>query len=795
MLLSYLTIAWRNVVRNKVYSTLTLLGLATGMTCAILLGLYVFDELQYDRYHRHAAQIHRVNLHIRWAENEYKLGIASAPIGPALRQEYPEVRNVLRVKTSNEALLRVGEKALYAKQIIYADASLFDFFDYVFVEGSPQEALTRPTNVILTKKLALRLFGKTSGLLGKTVMLKESMPFTVAGVLDEVPANHHLKFDVILPYTNDKASGINLTKWDSFNSLVYVLLNQPSDRTALEGKMAGFYKKYIARAIGDEGGRKVQFDITFQPLVDMHLHSTHLIGEENGSNIAYVYTFSAIGLLILLIAIVNYINMATARSTGRAKEIGVRKAIGSLQIQLIRQFLTESMLLSFLALLISLLLVGVLLPLFNIIADKSLIIGLNVQTVALLTGLAFLTGLVSGVYPAFVLSRFKPITVLKGTFSVRGKGALLRKSLVVFQFTISMIMIVGTLVVYQQLQYMRHSQLGFNQEQVITVPLKAPSVQQTAMVLKNRLLQNPIVQSVSLTDGSLGGDPNNKTTFSFYAGGIEQPVSTEYFSVDPDFLKVLQIRLKEGRNFSSKLISDSTGAVLVNEAMLKRLGWKHRTAGLIEFDTKKIPIAGVIRDFHLRSLHNQIEPLVLILHPDRADRLLVRVSAQNIPAALAYVSQTYEAVNPNQPFEYSFLDQTFAEQYRSDERKGHLFIGFSAMAIFIACLGLFGLATFTAEQRTKEIGVRKVLGASVMSLVTLLSADFLKLVLMAIVLAVPIGWYAMHGWLAGFAYRISLAWWMFALAGLLAVGVALLTVGYQSIKAALMNPARSLRAE
>jgi putative ABC transport system permease protein len=766
------------------------------MTCAILLGLYVNDELNYDRYHANAERIFRLNLHIQWADNEYKLGIGSAPMGPALQQEFPEVQHVLRVKTGNETLLKTGNKTLYAKNVIYADSTLFTFYNYDFIQGSSQTAFTGPNSLILTQKLALSLFGQTEGILGKVVTVKDNLPFTVAGVIRNAPANHHLKFEAILPYSNTQVSGVNLSKWDSFNSLVYVLLKQTSDQAKLEGKMSSFYKKYIAKAIGDDSAQKVKFDIFFQPLTDMHLRSTHLMGEENGSNMAYVYTFSAIGLFILFIAIINYINLATARSAGRAREIGVRKAIGSLRLQLIGQFLTESILLSILALFISLLLLYALIPVFNTVAAKALTFDLwNTQTMLFLIGFTVFIGLMSGLYPAFILSRFKPAVVLKGSFTVSTKGALLRKSLVVLQFTISIVMIVGTIVVYRQLQYMRHTQLGFNQEQVVTIPLKGPSVQQTATALKSRLLQNSIIKGVSLTNGTIGGEMNNKTTFSFFKGGTELPISAEYFAVDHDFLDVLHIKLKEGRNFSPDLASDSSGAVLVNESMLKRLGWKNRTEGLIEFDTKKIQIAGVIQDFHLRSLHNKIEPLILVLHKDRGDNLLIRVSPQNVPATLAYVKDVYEAVNPNQPFEYNFLDQMFAEQYRSDERKGSLFLGFSGIAIFIACLGLFGLATFTAEQRTKEIGVRKVLGATVVSIVSLLSKDFLKLVVIAILIATPIAWYAMSLWLQDFAYKIEIEWWVFALGGVLATSIAILTVSFQAIRAALMNPVKSLRTE
>ncbi|RYF74194.1 MAG: FtsX-like permease family protein [Cytophagaceae bacterium] len=717
-------------------------------------------------------------------------------MGPALHHEYPEVSNVLRVKPGHEILFRVGEKVLYVKDVIYADSTLFSFFDYSFLDGNPRSSLLKPNSVVLTQTLAMSLFGHTEGLLGKIINVKDEHPLTVAGVIRDAPANHHLKFGAILPYSNTPLNGIQLDKWDNFGSVTYLMLHPNGDSQKLARKMPAFYKKYIARAIGDETRKGVTFDIALQPLTDMHLFSSHLMGEENVGNMAYVYTFSAIGLFILLIAIVNYINLATARSAGRAREIGIRKAVGSLRIQLVGQFLAESILLSLLALIISIFLLYSLLPLFNYVTAKTLSIDIwSLQTLGLLLSFSLLVGLVGGLYPAFVLSRFNPVAVLKGTFSTNGKGLLLRKSLVVLQFTISIAMIVGTVVVYRQLQYMRHTQLGFNQEQVLVLSLKAPTAQRSAKLLKDKLLQNSIIKGATLTNGSIGGEMNNKSTFDFYVGGKEQPVSTEYFSVDHDFLNVLQIDVKEGRNFSTDLASDSTGAVLINEAMLKRLGWKSVKEGLVEFNSKRIPITGVIRDFHLRSLRNKIEPLVLVTHADRGDKLVVRVAAQQVPDALAYVSTVYKQVNPNQPFEYTFLDQTFAQQYQSDERKGNLFLAFSSLAIFIACLGLFGLATFTAEQRTKEVGVRKVLGASVTSLVALLSKDFLKLVLIAIVLATPLAWYVMSRWLEEFAYKIDIEWWMFVVAAALSVGIALLTVSFQSVKAALMNPVKSLRSE
>ncbi|WP_138478878.1 ABC transporter permease [Dyadobacter bucti] len=795
MLKNYFKIAWRNLLRSKTYSSLVVFGLASGMTCAVILALYVRDELSFDRYHQNTGDIYRINLNIQWEENEFNMGLASPPFGPALKQEYPEVKNTLRVKKDN-SVFRAGEKSLRVKEVVFADSSLFSFFDYAFTEGNPQTALSGLNNVVLTEKLALVLFGRTTGVIGKVVTVKNNIPFKVSAVIKRVPSNHHLAFDAILPYANKAVSAINEESWVNFSSSVYVLLDKNADAAKLAAKMPAFYKKYIAREIGDEGGGKVRFKIAYQPLADIHLHSTELMGEENGSKMSYIYTFSVIGLFILLIAVVNYINLATARSMGRAKEIGVRKAVGSQKIQLVSQFLAESMLASFLALFITIGLVYLLLPFFNLISEKTLTFDpTNPLMLGFLTGFAVLTGLASGLYPAFILSRFKPAMVLKGSMSANGQGALLRKSLVVVQFSISMIMIVGTIVVYRQLQFMRHSQLGFNQQQVIMVSLKGSSAEQSGAVLKSSLLQNPIISSVSLTNGSIGGGLNNKSTFSFYAKGKEQSISTEHFRVDADFLNVLQIRVSEGRNFQPGTDHDSSHAVLVNRAMIRRLGWKNRTSGLIEIDTRKVPITGIVEDFHIRSLHQQIEPLVLVYKKEKVDQILIRVAGQNIAAALDYIENIFKKTNPGLPFEYAFLDQTFARQYKSDERKGSLFLAFSGVAIIIACMGLFGLATFTAEQRTKEIGVRKVLGASVASVVALLSRDFLKLVMIAIIIATPVAWYLMHGWLQNFAYKIDIEWWVFVLAGSISVLIAVFTVSFQSIKAALINPVRSLRAD
>ncbi|MEO6286556.1 MAG: ABC transporter permease [Dyadobacter sp.] len=795
MLQNYVKIAWRNLLRSKTYSILILAGLASGMTCAIVLGLFVKDELDFDGYHKNAARVYRLILDIKWADNRYNMATAATPFGPALQREFAEIKNIVRVKQGNQTF-RNGSTVSNVKHLYYTEPSLFKFFDYDFIDGDPKTALNGITNVVLTKKLAMVLFGKTSGLIGKTVLVKDNEPFTITGIISEAPANHHLQFDALLPYANRRVSNADPENWGNFNTFTYLMMDSPELAKKLESKMPAFYEKYIAKAIGDSGGEKIHFGITFQPLNDIHLHSSHLLGEENGSSVRYVYTISIIGLFILLIAIVNYINLATARATGRAKEVGIRKAVGSQKFQLVGQFLSESMLISVLAMLGSLFLLQVLLPSFNSIADKKLTFNLfDFNLIAFFAVCASVVGLVSGLYPAFILSKYNPAIVLKGSSHLGGQGALLRKSLVVFQFAVSMLMIVGTIVVYQQLAYMSNKELGFDKQQVVSIPLKSPSLQQSAIVLRDQILKKAGVISVSLTNGTIGSELNNKSTFNFSTKTTDIPVSSEHFKVDEQFLDVLKIPILDGRNFSSVLDNDSSGAVLVNQAMLKRLGWKTLTDGQIEVDTRKVEITGVVRDFHLRSLHNQIEPLILILKKKGANNLLVKISQHNISATIASLKQSFTEINPNQPFEYEFLDQAFAKQYSSDQRRGAMFLTFSGIAILIACIGLFGLATFTAEQRTKEIGVRKVLGASVAGVVALLSADFLKLVLIAIVISAPIAWYLMHTWLQTFAYKIEIEWWVFALAGFTSIGIALLTVGFQSIRAALTNPVKSLRTE
>ncbi len=765
------------------------------MSCLVLLGLYVKEELSYDRYHQKTASIYRLNVHMAWAENQFKLGVGSARMGPALQQEFAEVEKVLRVKKSGETLFSLPDKDLYSKEIIYADSTLFNFFDYQFIAGSPQKALSSPSSVVLTRSLAERLFGTTQ-IVGKVVTLKEKFPLLVTAVIEDAPQNHHLRFQAVVPYHNSQLSEVNLEQWDYFSSMVYLMLSPRTEAKQLEAKMPAFYQKYIAKAIGDDGSVKVTFKLSLQPLTAIHLHSSHLMGEEDGGSMAYVYTFSAIGLFIFLIAIVNYVNLATARSASRAKEVGIRKVVGSGFWQLVGQFLCESLLLAALSLVLSVILVQSLLPFFNSVSGKSLSWPLwQVDTVLFLGLFGLGTGLLIGFYPALVLTNFKPTQVLKGRFSSSSKGVLLRKSLVVFQFTLSMIMIIGTVIVYQQLQYMRQSQLGFNQEQVLVVNLKSPSVQQNVAVLKNKLLQNMAIQQVSITDGAVGGELSNKTTFSFFSKGKETPISSEYFHVDESFLKVLQIPLKEGRNFSSQMSRDSLDAVLINEAMLQRLGWQKSALGTIELKGRKLPVTGVLQNFHLRSLHHQIEPLVLLYKQNQGDQLLVRIAAGQVTGALAYLHKVYNQVNPTAPFEYTFLDEKFARQYQQDEQKGLIFLAFSAVAIFIACLGLFGLAAYTAQQRTKEVGIRKVLGASVASLVGLLSLDFVKLLLVAFLLASPLAYLGMQEWLEDFPYRIQIPVWVFILAGGVALLVALLTVSYQSIKAALSNPVKSLRSE
>ena len=793
MLRNHVKITIRTFWKNKLFSGLNVVGLGIGMAAVWLMVLYVVDELSYDRFHANADRIVRVVQHAQWPGGNLNLAPTSAPFAPALKSDYPEVEKTVRINTEGGGLITFNDKKLDVGNIFFTDPTVFDVFTFPFLYGDPALALIKPQSIVLTKSIAENLFGEASKAVGKVVEFSNHFPNTVTGVIDDVPTNSHLQFKALRSLPDNYTSG-----WQNAELYTYLLLTKGSDYKTLEAKLPGFFQKYLKKEMG-----AIDYRMELQPLTSIHLHS-HLDYEISANgNARTVSIFAAVAALILLIACINYVNLYTARSLKRTREVGVRKAIGSHRQQLIGQFLTESMLMTLLAGLVSAALVVIALPYFNQMADKSLSLGSLPNTLLIVALFSSAIGLLSGLYPALRMSGFRPVAALQGQIGNQAGSIVFKQSLVVFQFVATVALIACSGIVYRQMQFVMHTDLGFNKEQVLTFHISDEGVRQRIDALKEALLRSPLIESAAAASNPIGNNNIGGTGMFFEENGAF-PASAQRvqkFLVDPDYVKTLEIKLVSGRNFSESFKSDVSNAVLINETLSKQLGSApvgKRVKYFIDQEnhTAEARIVGVVKDFHTYSLQHKIEPLVLQM-PTASDKdnLYVRIRPGNVTEALAYIQSTYRTFDPANTLDFHFLDENFSKQYQAEQKQGEVLLTFTILAVLIACLGLFGLAAFAAEQRTKEIGVRKVLGASVTSIVTMLSKDFLKLVLIAIVIATPIAWYAMHQWLQEFAYKTDLSWWVFALAGLLAIVIALLTVSLQSVKAALTNPVKSLRSE
>ncbi|GAB4051160.1 ABC transporter permease [Spirosoma litoris] len=794
MLTNYIKIAWRNIFRDKFYSVINILGLTIGVTCGMLLLLYVTDELSYDRYHTNASKIYRIVANIREPDKtNHWVGI-QAPLAQTLKEQYPFVENYVRFFPSDRITFRQGEKRLYEDNIYSADSTVFDIFSYKFVEGDPKTALNTPGSVVLTQKTAQKFFGSGSAL-GNAIQTDDTTSFRVTGVIEDVPKNSHLTFNALLSL-NQRQRQAN--SWDNFYVTSYLVLAKNADLRVLESKFPQLYEKYMA-PIFKKMGIRISYDL--QPLTSIHLYSK-LEGEQSG-NIGYVYTFSAIAFFMLLLASINYMNLATARSAKRAKEVGLRKVMGSIRGALIAQFLTESVLMTTISLIASGFLVWGLLPFFNTVSGKELQFEALLQPQFLLIVLAIVvfTGFISGSYPAFYLSAFAPAAVLKGTFNMGG-GSFFRKSLVVAQFSISLIMLICTWIVYQQLSYMRNKDLGYDRNQVLTIDYQDRQSASQYNAFKKSLLANANIQRIASASAP-ANYISGRVIFTVESNTGMKEMGFKPLVIDHDYLGTMGMKLIEGRDFSEKIPADTSNSVLVNQAVVDRMGWKNPLGKKIMLGSRsqagqKAPniaqVVGVVKDFHQQSLYNPIEPLIILYHPANPV-MQIKVKAKDVDQTLAFIGQKWREIYPDRLFEYRFLDQDFESIYRADELRGQIFTAFSALTILIACLGLFGLATFTTEQRVKEIGVRKVLGASVSSVVVLLSKDFTKLVVFSFPIAIPIAYVSMSRWLQSFPYKTDIGIWVFVGSCLLTLLICWLTVIYQSLKAALVNPVKSLRSE
>ncbi len=796
MFRNYLKIAWRNLWKNRLFSALNIVGMGVGIAAVGLMVLYVWHELSYDRFHAHADRIFRVVHYAQWAGGNLQLAPTSAPFAGALKNDYPEIKKTVRLNPEGGGLITYRDKKIEANDIMFTDQSVFDVFTFPFLYGDPATALAQPQRIVLTKNLAEKLFGDPAKAIGQTVEFSNNFPNTVTGVIADVPTNSHLQFSALRSLPTNYTNG-----WQSFDLYTYILLNKAADAKALEAKLTGFFPKYLKKEMGSE----LTYRMELQPLPSIHLHS-HLDYEAGANgNSQTVYIFALVAALILLIAGINYVNLYTVRSMSRLREVGVRKAIGSHRSQLVRQFITESMLMALLASVVGVVFANIALPLFNELATKCL--SLMTYGPWLLLGVVALFGLLlgvgSGLYPALFLSGFQTVVALKGQTSSKVGGVGFRKVLVVFQFVAAVGLIACSWVIYRQMGYALHKDLGFNKDQVLTFHLESESARRQIQSLKEELRKSSLIEAVSAASNPIGNNNIGTKGMIFEQNGV-MPTTTQVvqkFAVDADYLNTLQIKLLEGRNFSASSPGDATGAVLVNEALVKEMGWQapigKRVKSYVSIDKAvEAQVVGVVKDFHTYSLQHKIEPLVLqIPAPEDQDNLYIRIRPGKAEEALAYIKTVYQQFEPTASVSFHFLDENFSRQYKAEQKQGQLLLLFTILAVLIACLGLFGLAALSAEARVKEIGVRKVLGASVVSIVTLLSKDFLKLVVIAIVIATPLAWYAMNEWLQSFAYKIDVEWWVFALTGLLAITIALLTVSFQSVRAALMNPAKSLRSE
>ncbi len=798
MLKNLFKIALRNIFKDKTYSAINILGLTIGITCSMFLFLYILDELSYDRYHKNADNIYRVVSNIREPDNAFTWAVAQIPLAEELRDNYPEVENAVRFFSMSRNLYKNGELQFYEDDFYLADSTVFDMFTYDFVKGDAATALDLPFTMVLTEKMAKKYFGEADPI-NQSIQNQQNEEFKITGVIKDVPHNSHFRFDALVS-RNTRPQ--NQGNWGGFGVFTYIQLPAGYDLSNMYTRLDTIVKQKV-NPIFAQYGISVKYEL--QKITDIHLHSKIQDEAEAGGDISYIYIFGAVAGFMLIIACINYMNLATARSANRAKEVGIRKVMGSQRAQLIYQFITESVVIALIALVVSLILIYLLLSTFNSLSNKEIPYSYILQTPVILSllGVVLFAGIVGGSYPAFYLSGFNPVSVLKGKLAAKGGSVLFRKALVVTQFAISIFMLISTLIVFDQLEFLRNKDLGFDKKQVIRIDLSGRELQQKSKALVDKIKQNKDVELVGMADSSPGEGIGKLLIKVEDNDGKLADKGVDLFSADYDFVKTLGMEIAQGRDFSRDIISDTTFAVLVNEAMVTRMAWTNPIGKKFIFqgggpnnpDIEK-HVVGVVKDYHQNSLYDVIEPLMIVLD-DNQNYVFVRTQEGDVRESIKSLEKVWKEVNPNHPFEYQFLDQDFDSQYTADEKRSQIFTVFSGLTIAIACLGLLGLAAFTTEQRTKEIGVRKVIGATVNSLVMLVSKEFFLLVGMGMILAFPAAWYFTSSWLQNFAYRIELdgEWLTFITSALLALMITMITVGFHVIKSAMANPVNSLRDE
>lgn len=816
MIKNYFKIALRNLQRHKGFSLINVLGLTIGLTCCFLIMVFVRHELSYDTFHSKYDRIYRLNYMPKFAGYSIYIGLTPTVASPLLPDYFSEVERSARVYRSNATIEVPGSNSpgpvkFDEDHFFFADSTLTDIFSFEFLEGSPETALRHTYSLVITDRIARKYFGNAQAL-GKTVIYEGKHPMKITGVVKEFPDNSHIRIDLLSDYKTMFATESELVRrnlpqnWVITHSATYVLLRPGASTQSVNARMPQFLKTHADAQIA----RDIEYQL--QPLRDIHLNPEVEGNPEPTGSMTYVYVFSGIGILTLLIACINFINLSTARSLQRAREVGIRKTLGSEKGQIVAQFLGESLLLSGIALFFSVILIAMLFPVLNMLTNKQLTWAYLFQTPGLLVAfvaVAIVVGLVSGSYPAFFVARFQPIVMLKGSF-VSGKagGGSLRQALLGFQFIASIVLIIGAMVVFRQLRFLMEQPVGFHKDYIITADIRnekitnvfATSSDSSYLRLKTfrgTLLQNPSVREVTFATQRMGAGtvqrnvvPEGKTAAAnLFVGAM---------GVDFNFVKTYGLKLAAGRDLSESYSTDKAAGFLINETGAKQLGWKSAAEALnkgINLEGKQGRIVGVLKDFHTQSLQNPIESVLFHIDQNLFTQMSVKLSPDGLDQTLASIGREWDKFFPEKGFDYQFLDQSIADSYANEQRLSKLTGYFAALAILISCLGLYGLVSIATQQRTKEIGIRKVLGASVRSIVKLLSKDFLILVTVSLLIASPMAWYAMNKWLSNFAFKTDVAWWIFGLAGLVTIGITLLTVSFQSIRAALTNPVKSLKTE
>ena len=800
----YLKSTWKQLLRYQGYTLINILGLAIGIACCLLITIYVQHEKSYDQYHSKKDRIYRV-LHAYSFDGNERSQTPSpedmqvwgnAPVGPALAADFPEIQQVVRFTSPARALFRYQDKRFQEDQILYMDSTAFEVFDWKLLAGDPSTVLAEPNTIVLTQAMARKYFGDENPI-GKTLMVEERDLLTVSGVMENVPSNSHFHFEGLISMSTFQAIRPNIFDfWGYVDFYTYILLEPGASIDKLSANTAAFLERH---------SEIKGYNMAFEALPDVYLHS--MAGRQPGvtGSLTNLYIFSFIALFILLLACINFINLATARSTERAKEVGVRKVVGGQTGMLVGQFLMESLTISLIASVLALMMAYFGLPVMESISGK--LLNQNIfsgSIVALTLGIAVIVGMLAGFYPALVLTRFRPALVLRGAFGAGSEGLFIRKGLVVFQFSLSITLIIGAIIIFSQLKHLLNSDLGFQKEQMIVLNLGyGEEIGAYINTIKQAFEDHPKVISTTASRAvpgeSVNGELVNAYTEIQSADGNMMGNNPYLFEIDEDFVDHFQLEMVAGRSYATAFPADTISSLVINESAAKLYGY-HDPKEIIgkSFSQwgREGKIIGVVKDFNFRSLHQKIEPLTLRRAPFfMFYRLTLRVHTDNLAATLLDFEKLWAKVSPQQPFLYSFLDDTIAAQYQSDYRFSQLFTIFAGLAIFIACLGLLGLATFAAKQRTKEIGIRKILGASVGYIIRLLSWDFLKLVFLALLIASPVAWYVMNQWLNNFAYRIAIPWWVFVLAGGIAAMIAIITISIQSFRAAIANPIHALRDE